>query len=183
MKNLLFLLTVALSLTLFSCGKDDPQDDPLDPVTEDPVVEIPLIVGDWNLTGISYAGTETVSSAGVPDAVTTLIGQGRDIDHVLSFNLDSTYVSEGSFVMDVTSTINGFSQTFEEPATDFLGTGVYEFTDPDIIITTIEPRVVETTMTELSEDSLSYTALISMSSTEFGVLKVKNLNYNFKFAK
>jgi len=181
MKNLLFLLTAALTLTLFSCGKDDPQGDPQgDP--QDPVEEIPLIQGNWNLASISYAGNETVSSEGTEDAVTFFVGEGRDLDLVLSFNADDTYASAGSYVMDVTSTINGFSQTLEESFTDFLGSGVYEFTDPEIKFTS-DIREVETSMTVLTENNLDFKVLISTSSTEFGVSRVKHLNYTLSLTK
>jgi len=177
MKNLIFLLATVMTLSLISCGKDDPNSGGGDPVVEEPGVE-----GNWNLESINYTGNQTVSSASTPDVVTTLVGAGKELDLVFSYNEDGTFSSAGSYVIEVTSTVGGFSQTMNETFQDFLGTGTYEFVDPVLTMTNDE-REVMADVTSLTDDSLEYSVWISSSETQFGISTVKILNYTLTFTK
>jgi len=183
MKNLILILAASLTLTLLSCGKDDsPMGGDNPEVPEVPEPELTGLEGPWNLNSLEYAGSETTSSASTPDVITYFNGIGEENNLVFSFNDDDTYSTTGSCVITVTSTVGGFTQTFEESFTDLLSSGSFEFEDPALTFTEGD-RVVETNIEEMTDTSLTLQFFVSTSSTLFGVTMVKNLNYSVNFVK
>jgi len=171
MKNLILLIAAAMTLTLFSCGKDD-----------DPQRSSSDLEGEWNITAVDYTGTTTTVTPGFPDIVQDFVGVGRDIEILFTFNDDDSYTSKGSYVVDLTTTFNGVSTTQEVPVLDFLGSGTYEYTDPDLTLTEGD-NVSECTVSTLNSSSLVIKATTTVSTTQFGVTNTSVLDYNISFER
>lgn len=98
MKTIKLSLLAILFIAFSSCSKDD--DSSLD-------LNSSMIVGEWNLSSLNYAGkTEVIFQE--TNYSTTYSGVAENIDYTLTFNADNTFSSQGGY--DVNLTTEGISQ-------------------------------------------------------------------------
>lgn len=147
-KYFFLLLTITI---LASCSKEDA-----------PSTEHSLIVGEWNLEEYTYSGTTTATQGG-STMTTSYIGELYDIDMRLILNSDNTYRTEGSYMVKLTSTVEGQSFVENRAFNDIVTTGTYRIEDNKLITgDTTTPQqpgsvtmtVDEGTILELTENRL-----------------------------
>lgn len=113
------LLTVAI---LASCSKED----------DVPPVDDSLLLGEWNLEEYIYSGTSSVSQGGTTMTI-SFVGEFYDIDARLILNSDNTYRTEGSYVVELTSTMEGQTFTENRPSPYVEATGTYRIENSTLI--------------------------------------------------
>jgi len=103
MKNFKLFLFISLISLTFSCSKDEENPTPTNSGE---------IIGVWKGTTVNYTGSSTTTVQG-QSTIADYIGEGYDVNYTLTF-IENTkkFVSDGSFSIELTGTVNG--QTFTQ---------------------------------------------------------------------
>lgn len=139
----LLLFTAFISLTV-SCSKDD--DKPSQQNNGD-------IVGVWKGTTVDYSGTTTTSGQG-QTITAEYVGEAYDVDYTLTFTDNPKEVtSEGSYSIELTTTINGQSTTQNLEGLEFLSSGDWSINGNKLVIN-VNNDTDEASIVELSDNNL-----------------------------
>ena len=128
MKRLHFLLYLTLSIFIFtSCGDDSEDEAPN------------AVLGTWTSTDIQYAGTTTPLMDGGELFKVDFIGESVDVSNYrLILNSDQSYTVEGDFVINLTTTFFGETQTQEVTGERLLSNGNWT-QNGNVLIFTFNP--------------------------------------------
>ena len=166
------LLLCALSMFAFaSCSGDD-----------DGPAGVGL-VGTWKVTTIDYAGTSTTNSGGTT-FTSDFTGTGYDMDLTISFEENpNEYTTSGDYSIEVQSTLNGQTFTYNWTNQGFVGAGDWERSGDVITVTTDTGET--TTLTVVSETStelvLAYDEM--RTDTQQGVTAVYDVQGTYTFER
>lgn len=118
--KLLFLIAVIF----FSCSED-----------EDPLPTNEGLVGTWSVTGINYKGTTTTTGSGI-NLKADFTGTGKEMDYTTTFNDDpNTITSEGSYVIELKTTVMGQTTTEEYPLDEVFTDGTWSLNGRTLTVT------------------------------------------------
>jgi hypothetical protein len=139
----LFLFTALISLTI-SCSSDDDNSTPNNNGN---------IVGVWKGTAVEYTGTTTTTAQG-QTITADYVGEAYDVDYTLTFTENpKKVISDGSYSIELTTTINGQSTTQNVENLEFLSSGDWSISGNTLSITvdneTDDAAIVELTNTSL----------------------------------
>lgn len=127
MKNFRSIMLIAALITCISCSNDD----------NDPEVNSGLILGEWQFEEMSYTGTTTVTMEGQTSSL-SYEAEAIDIDAQVIFNDQTTYRTQGSYTIRMTTIMEGQSYEQDYPFSNVDGTGTYRiegntiFTNADV---------------------------------------------------
>lgn len=96
MKTIKLSLLAILFIAFSSCSKDD-----------EPNVNNPMMLGEWNLSSFNYQGTSDATYEGM-NLSTSYTGEAENVDFTLTFNDDNTFKAQGTY--DVRLVMEGFTQ-------------------------------------------------------------------------
>ena len=137
------MILLALIATAFiSCSKDDDDD-----------VSMTEMEGTWKMESMEYEGMSTYEVNG-NTFMSDFSGDARDISAEVDLNADGTYVSRGSYTIDVTVEILGQMTTLSSTVSNFLGAGTYEIKGDKMIVTNSQGETSEARIVSLSGDKL-----------------------------
>src|SRR5690348_12659071 len=137
------LFLIAVSALLFSCGSDD----------EAPLPTSEGMIGTWNVTDIDYSGSTTTTYMG-QSVKATFTGHGKEIDYTTTFSAEpNEVVSEGSYVIELTTTVAGQSETEDYAFDQAFMDGTWELDGRTVIITS-DGQEQEGTITKQSDTEL-----------------------------
>ena len=154
-KLLLSLTCCILALSISSCS--DTNDD-LTPVSKaspqapgggstTQKITTSVMVGDWEMVSLDYAGTST-TEAGGQTFTTTFNAVGRDFTYKFTFNDNpKTYAATGGYTVDLTSIFEGQSTTQEVILPDASSSGTWELVGNSLSLT--DANTNETSTTEI----------------------------------
>jgi hypothetical protein len=118
------LLFLSFAVVLFSCSKDD-----------DPMPTSDGLVGTWTMTSLTYNGTTTTTASGMTINA-DFTGRGKDMDYITTFQVNpNTVVSEGSYTIELTTTILGQTTTDDYEFEEALSDGTWELNGKTLTIT------------------------------------------------
>ncbi len=149
------LLFLAISILLLSCSED-----------EDPLPTEEGMLGTWIITDLTYSGSTTTTVAGISPIKADFTGFGKDMDLTTTFNADpNTVTSEGSYTIEITTTVLGMSETEEVEFEEAIMDGTWELNGKTLTVTnpggTQEGTIV-------SQTSTSMKIKVSIDQTESG---------------
>jgi len=166
------LFLIAISALLFSCGSDD----------EAPLPTAEGMIGTWDVTDIDYSGTTTTSYMG-QSIKARFTGHGKEIDYTTTFSSSpNTVVSEGSYLIELTTTIGGESETETYEFDEALMDGTWELDGRKVIITN-DGQEQEGTITKQSETELEVRVDLEQSMTDSGITVKTKVKAVYKFEK
>lgn len=120
--NTLFLV---FTLIFASCSSDDGTPE----ISGD-------IVGIWEMVDYDYSGT-TVTQAQGQTLSANFVGEAYDIDYTLTFEENpNKVISEGSFSLELTTTVAGQTSTQNIEALDVLESGTWEIINGELVTVT-----------------------------------------------
>jgi hypothetical protein len=136
------LLFLSIVVILFSCSED-----------EDPLPTSEGMVGTWSVTGITYKGTTTTSGNGM-NVKADFTGTGKEMDFTTTFDSDpNTVTSEGSYVIELKTTVMGQSTTEDYTFNDIFTDGTWTLNGRTLSVasggTTQEGTITKQTSTTL----------------------------------
>jgi hypothetical protein len=168
----LFLFTAFISLTI-SCSSDDDSSSPAN--SSD-------IVGVWQGTAVDYRGTSTTTMQG-QTITADYVGEAYDIDYTLTFTENpNKVISDGSYSIELTTTVNGQSTTQNVPNLEFLSTGDWSINGSTLSIT-VDDETDDATIVELTNNSLILNAVQTETTTEQGFTVVSTTDVTLSFTK
>jgi len=136
------------------------------------------IIGTWELIEYTYTGTSIAASGG-QSYTTNFEGEARDITASVEFKVDSTYLSGGSFIIDLMFDVGG--QSFNQPytITNFIGNGTYTIKGDVMTITNDQDNMENTiTNTKLEGDELELDLTLNRVQAQGGVVNISELDSN-----
>ncbi|WP_179019352.1 lipocalin family protein [Winogradskyella forsetii] len=124
--NLLFLL-LFVSIVVSSCSSDDSDSNP--------DVSAEAILGTWVGVDIDYSGTTTTTYLG-QSIVSEFVSDAYDVDYTITFGENpQTFVSEGSYSVEITSTTLGQTTVHNEENLEFLQDGTWSLNGNQLTVT------------------------------------------------
>lgn len=168
----LFLFTAFLTLTI-SCSKDD--DGPS-------TTNNGNIVGVWKGTAVDYTGTTTTSGQG-QNVTADYVGEAYDIDYTLTFTENpKKVISDGSYSIELTTTVNGQSTTQNLEDLTFLESGDWTMNGNTLSIT-VDNETDDATIMELTDSSLVLKAVESQTMSQGGFTVTSTTEVILSFIK
>lgn len=153
----LFLFTAFLTLTI-SCSKDD--DNPT-------ITNNGEIVGVWKGTTVDYTGNQTISGQG-QNTTATYVGEAYDVDYTLTFTENpQKVISDGSYSIELTTTVNGQTTTQNVEGLEFLSSGDWTINGNTLSIT-VDNETDDASILELTENTLVLKAVESQTMSQGG---------------
>jgi len=143
--NLFFIVLLVLAFT--SCSDDD-NDDIID-------IEAPTasIIGTWIAESVDYSGATETEIQG-QTVTADFVGEAFDIDFGVTFSEDpNELVSDGSYSIELTTTVAGQTTVNTIENITFLEDGTWEMDGNELSITNNGMTAI-VTIAELSEDRL-----------------------------
>ena len=111
------------------------------------------IVGTWIGTGVDYTGTSETTTMGQTVSA-DFVGEAFDINYTLTFSENpNNVVADGSYSIELTTTINGQSSTETVEDLEFLNDGTWERSGNTLTITA-EGEPGDATIVELTDTTL-----------------------------
>lgn len=140
------LLFLAIAVFFLSCSDDD----------KDPAPTGDGLAGSWTVTGVDYGGTSTTSYMGEALATATFTGKGKDMNMTLTFSENpNTFVSKGSYTVELKTTTAGMTQTQDVPVNEFMMPGTWKQDGKTLTVTsTTNGEVQEATIVEQTATTL-----------------------------
>ncbi|MCZ4319875.1 lipocalin family protein [Aequorivita viscosa] len=168
----LFLFTALISLTV-SCSSDDDSSTPANNGD---------IIGVWQGTAVDYRGTTTTTAQG-QTITADYVGEAYDVDYTLTFTENpNKVISDGSYSIELTTTVNGQSTTQNVPNLEFLSTGDWSINGSTLSIT-VDNVTDDATIIELTNNSLILNVVESQTTTEQGITIVSTTDVTLSFTK
>jgi hypothetical protein len=165
----LFLLSVAV--ILFSCSED-----------EEPLPTNEGMVGTWSLTGINYKGSTTSSGSGVNLKV-DFTGTGKEMDYTTTFSEDPNYIaSEGSYVIELKSTMMGQTTTDDYPLDEVFIDGTWALNGRTLAVSS-GGLTQEGTITKQTSTTLEIRTNVTESFSDSGITVTTKVQAVYTFQK
>jgi len=169
----LILFTAFISLTI-SCSKDD--DNPAQPTNNGE------IVGVWRGTAVDYTGNTTTSGQG-QTITADYVGEAYDIDYTLTFAENPQEVtSDGSYSIELTTTIYGQSTTQNVEGLEFLSSGDWTMNGNTLSIT-VDNETDDAEIIELTDNRLVLKAVETQTSSQGGFTVTSTTEVILSFSK
>lgn len=173
MKKLSILLVIFL-VTFSSCSEDG---------DSSPVAISEDIVGTWNMVDYDYSGVTTTTFQGQTVSA-DFIGEAFDINYKLTFaESPNELISEGSFKIKLTTTINGQTSVDDTQVDDFLTTGSWEIKNGELITNTEDAGEGVTKIVELTETSLVLSLSQEEDLSQQGITIISNIDGIISFER
>lgn len=167
-----FLLVAFVSLTV-SCSKDDDNPTP---------VNSGEIVGVWRGTTVDYSGTTQTSGQG-QNFTADFVGEAYDVDYTLTFSENpNKVVSNGSYSIELTTTINGQSTTQNIEGLEFLSTGDWSI-DGNTLTVTVDGETDDITIEQLTHDTMVLKGQEIQTMSQGGMTVTSTTNIILTFTK
>lgn len=115
MRALKVMLLLTAMVIFVSCSKDD----------DGPQTDKNMILGEWDLTELSYTGTTSVND-GTETATVSYSAEAIDMDAQVTFIDGSNYTTGGSYTITLTSTVDGETTVEDYYYPDLTGSGTYK---------------------------------------------------------
>ncbi|HEY3402151.1 MAG TPA: hypothetical protein VGK59_02125 [Ohtaekwangia sp.] len=148
----LFLLGIAA--LLFSCSDD-----------EAPLPTADGMIGVWNVTAVDYSGTSTTTFEG-QTMKATFTGKGKEMDYTTTFSSSpNTVVSQGSYVIELKTTMAGQTTTEDYEFEDAFVDGNWEL-DGRTLTVTNGSETQEATITKQTATNLEVRVDIDQTETD-----------------
>ncbi|MEO1052590.1 MAG: lipocalin family protein [Bacteroidota bacterium] len=172
MKLTKFFLPIILAVLFFSCSEDDPT-----PAGEG-------IPGTWNLTGIEYTGSNTVSVLGIPVTTIPFTGTGRDLDLEIQFVEDTNeFEASGTYSIDLAYEIEGTPLSYTLEDQEFIAPGTW-VQDGDIITISSPGQFdQELRVVEMTENTVVMAWDFEESFNQQGTINAVTLNGTYTFER
>ncbi len=168
----LFLFTTFLALTI-SCSKDD--DNPT-------TANNGNIVGVWKGTTVDYTGSTTTSGQGQTISA-DYVGEAYDVDYTLTFTENpKKVISDGSYSIELTTTINGQSTTQNVEGLEFLSSGDWNI-NGDTLSITVDNETDDATIMELTDTTLVLKAVETQTMNQGGFTVTSTTQVILSFTK
>ncbi len=168
----LILFTAFISLTI-SCSKDD--DNP-------ETTNNGEIVGVWRGTAVDYTGNTTTSGQG-QTITADYVGEAYDINYTLTFTENpKKVISDGSYSIELTTTVNGQSTTQNVEGLEFLSSGDWVMNDNTLSIT-VDNETDDATILELTDNTLVLKAVESQTMSQGGFTVTSTTEVILSFLK
>ncbi len=168
----LFLFTAFISLAV-SCSKDD------SPAPEN---NSNNIIGVWKGTTVDYRGTTTTTAQG-QTMTADYVGEAYDVDYTLTFTDNpKKVISDGSYSIELTTTVNGQSTTQNVPNLEFLSSGDWSINGSTLSIT-IDNETDEVTIEQLTDTAMVLKGVQTETNTGQGFTVVSNTEITLGFTK
>lgn len=168
----LFKLSFLLLLcSITACSDDDPSPSSAE------------LAGNWSVTAIQYEG-QSVTTLNGEESVSEFTGEGFDMDYVLRLDGEShPYTSTGDYSIHITTKVNG--QTYEQDWTNqgFLDEGTWQKEDNKILVTDSNGEEHESTILELTANTLILGNTIQETSQQNGATTTTNMESTLTFAR
>ncbi len=174
MKYLNSFLLLALLAVLFSCGEEDSDD----------IMSSDTIIGEWQLVALDYMGSSTTINPYGPPVSSVFEGVARDVNTTITFNADNTFVSLGSYIIDLEADVLGYTIEQAFPFEGFLGSGTWEL--DGTTMTTTNDTNQQTSVIELenfSDNSWNTNYRTELSTIQQGFTVNQVIDGNFFFEK
>ncbi|SFZ94253.1 hypothetical protein SAMN05428642_10427 [Flaviramulus basaltis] len=140
------ILFLSLSISLFSCSNDSDNNISAD------------IVGTWIGVDVNYTGSTTTKFQG-ENVTANFIGEAYDVDYTLTFlENPNTFVSDGSYNIELTTTIDGQTQVDNSENLEFLSGGSWIKVGNQLSVVE-DGETIILTIKELTETSMTLTAV------------------------
>lgn len=153
----LLLFTAFISLTI-SCSSDDDNQE---------ATNNGEIVGVWRGTAVDYTGNTTTSGQG-QTIVAEYVGVAYDIDYTLTFTENpQKVISDGSYSIELTTTVYGQSTTQNVEGLEFLSSGDWTVNGNTLSIT-VDNETDDAQIVELTNDTLVLKAVETQTSSQGG---------------
>ena len=145
MKILKILFITVLTISIVSCGDDDDAGNDVGGSVD--------LIGTWNAVSVNYTGT-TVTEANGVSIQADFVGEGMNIDYTLNFTSNpNELTSEGSYDIELTTTILNETTTQTFTDIEFASTGEW-LLDGDQMTVTADGVTTIITVVELTATSL-----------------------------
>ena len=168
----LFLFTAFISLTI-SCSKDD--DNPT-------INNNGNIAGVWKGTAVDYTGNTTTSGQG-QNITATYVGEAYDIDYTLTFTENpQKVISDGSYSIELTTTVNGQTTTQNVEGLTFLESGDWTMNGNTLSIT-VDNETNDAAILELTDNTLVLKAVESQTMSQGGFTVTSTTEVILNFTK
>jgi len=168
----LILFTAFISLTI-SCSKDDDNSSPSNNGD---------IVGVWKGTTVDYSGTTTTSGQG-QTITAEYVGEAYDVDYTLTFTENpKKVISDGSYSIVLTTTVNGQSTTQNIEGLEFLSSGDWSINGNTLSIT-VNNDTDEAAIVELTDNTMVLRGVETQTITQGGITVSSNTEVTLSFTK
>ncbi|MEM0519080.1 MULTISPECIES: lipocalin family protein [Aequorivita] len=168
----LFLFTAFISLTI-SCSSDD---DSSSAANND------NIVGVWKGTEVNYTGVQT-SVANGETTTMEFVGTGYDLDYTITITANPNNItSEGSYKVELVTTIDGQTNTVNLEDINFLETSTWSI-DGDQFSLTSNGDTDVMTIVELTDSNLVLNGISVETLSQGGVQMESTTDITLKFSK
>jgi len=145
-------------MTIVSCSNDDDAG----PTTNGD------LVGTWVGQTIDYSGT-TVTSFEGQEIVADFVGEGYDVDYTVTFTENpNEATSDGSYSLELTTTIAGQTTTENQENIQFLETSAWSRSGNELTLTTADGESTTGTIQELTATTLVLAIETVEETTEQG---------------
>ena len=168
----LILFTAFISLTI-SCSKDD--DNPAPENNGE-------IVGVWKGTTVNYTGSTTTTAQG-QSITADYVGEAYDVDYTLTFTENpKKVVSDGSYSIELTTTVNGQSTTQNVENLELLSSGDWSINGNTLSIT-VDNETDDATIVELTNNNLVLNVVETETNTGSGFTVTSTTDVTLSFTK
>lgn len=168
----LILFTAFISLTI-SCSKDD--DNPAPENNGE-------IVGVWKGTTVNYTGSTTTTAQG-QSITADYVGEAYDVDYILTFTENpKKVVSDGSYSIELTTTVNGQSTTQNVENLELLSSGDWSINGNTLSIT-VDNETDDATIVELTNNNLVLNVVETETNTGSGFTVTSTTDVTLSFTK
>ncbi len=164
-------IVIALVIMVTGCKKENDNDPNIDS----------SVVGVWTCTALDYAGT-TVTEMSGQSLTTNFVGEGYDIDFILTFTEDpNKATSDGSYSIKLTTTFMGQSTEQNVEHQPFIYVGDWTRSGNTLSITsggeTSDATIVKLTDTNFEISIVDVQTLTNMGAT---ATTTTNITVSFK---
>lgn len=168
------LLLFFISITVLSCSNDDEGGSQ--------VGSDAALIGQWVGTGIDYSGN-TVTEFQGQTINADFVGEAFDIDYTLTFSENpNEVISDGTYSIELTTTILGQSTTETVPNIGFLESGTW-VKDGDQLTITNNGQTTTATIVELTNDTLVISAVEEETLSQQGATITSTVNLLATFTR
>ncbi|MBG43755.1 MAG: hypothetical protein CL530_07280 [Aequorivita sp.] len=168
----LILFTAFISLTI-SCSKDD--DNPAPENNGN-------IIGVWKGTTVNYTGSTTTTAQG-QSITADYVGEAYDVDYTLTFTENpKKVVSDGSYSIELTTTVNGQSTTQNVENLELLSSGDWSINGNTLSIT-VDNETDDATIVELTNNNLVLNVVETETNTGSGFTVTSTTDVTLSFTK
>lgn len=159
------VVCIALALVLTACSSDDDNVSPGDTSGN--------LLGTWIGQDVDYTGNSVTSVQG-QDITATFVGEAYDVDYSITFTENpNEVVADGSYSIELTTTVLGQSQTENVENIEFFSDGAWSRSGDELTIVSSEDTTVATII-ELTDTTL----ILAVSETEDSVTEGFDISTN-----